>query len=212
MQIPKNRIGYGRLDAPFYFLGMEEAGKPDELETRLRSPDLQDLREAHDGRFGGRYDDLFHATNARLQPTWAKLIRALLVATKGYANNQMIRRTQAHEWGRSSGKTLLLELFPVASPTLSTACYKRDVLPARIRLIRDLVRTHKPRLLIAYGATYAHHYKRIFMDRNDWQPLSPEDPAAGVSCGNVALVPHPIAFGQTNARFERIGRWARQFV
>ena len=212
LQWMEQRVGYGRLDAPYWFVGMEEAGRADEISTRMAAPFVEDLYDAHWGAFGGRYDNLFHPRNASLQRTWAKLIRALLVAKGEAPTLHEIKRYQALRWGRVDGETLLTELYPVASPQLSTDTYKRTLLPSRVRLLRGLFRKHKPHFVIAYGTTYADQFKRVFSDPGTTWRRFADEPEAGEYFRNIAIVPHPTAFHQTNARFDLIGRWARQLA
>jgi len=209
----KTRIGYGHLDAPYWYVGIEEAGKPDERDERMAAPGIEDLHMAHYGKFGGRYNDHFQGSNAKLQPTWANLIRAHLVALGCDAPSlKQIREYQATRWGRSDGDTLLTELYPLASPSFKNNPARTLIRPDRIRFLRDLFAEHCPKFVIADGTTgnTRQHFKEIF-GRTDtkWSPL-PGDPGAGEVSGKVALVVHPVR--QKVDRFCAVGQWARQFV
>lgn len=209
----EKRIGYGRLDAPYWFLGMEERGERDEIFERMQSPYIEDVYDAHATKWGGRYDSLFAGERAKLQSTWKMLIRCLRVAKNGKASESEIRAYQAEQWGRVAGETLVAELYPIASPSLSNDKYKSDLLPARIRLFRELLKTNQPRFVIAYGKPCWDKFKRIFDPGGKviWRGL-PKECGPGLQFRNVALIEHPTAKGQTNDRFNGLGCWARQFV
>lgn len=202
----RKRIGYGDLAGAFWFLGMEEREAGRDRRTAARQAPRRRPRGSPEGiRRAIPPPGLKPVT----QPTWRKLIRTLLVAKNGNADIDEIRAYQAGQWGRIGGETLLAELFPVASPTLSRDRYKERLLACRIELFRGLYRRHRPRLVIAYGKGSWEHYKAIFGGPDTrWLKL-PADCGDGVAHGNVALVQHPTFRGVTNGQFEALGRWAR---
>lgn len=224
------RLGYGDRRARAWFLGMEEACEDVmELPSRIAGGDLEDL-EAALTRIG-RYGDLLEASPA-LQPTWAPLIRAWLVATGvDSPTTDAVRHYQRHRWGRAGSAvaddSLLVELLPLPSPSLhdwpyeglgvgSRRDYQRRWLPSRIELLGRLWREAptSPRVAIAYGRSYWEHYRSIFGLRGrSSETIVTEDPtwAEGYVLpeGGVVLVRHPVAFGSSNARWEALGRWLR---
>jgi hypothetical protein len=68
-------IGYGRLDAPVWFLGMEEAGGGEEnLKVRAQFSQVEDLRSAHFA-LGIRYH---HEGKKCIQPQWGRMADIML--------------------------------------------------------------------------------------------------------------------------------------
>ena len=80
----KQFFGYGRWDAPVWFVGLEEAGAgtPAELHARLTAWDQRGRRELEDAPafYPACGQAQWHGPNAALQPTWRQLIRILLLA------------------------------------------------------------------------------------------------------------------------------------
>lgn len=218
-----SRIGYGTLDAPFWFLGMEEACQAHEIPARLAGNVIEDLREAH-ARIGSQYDRLFRRPRAALQSTWRRLLRTLASAKCLPLRNDVLAEYQATRWGRENGETLLAELFPLPSPKtrdwhyaamnvagltsrkLYYAKHERD----RTNLFWGLYSTKSPRWVVAYGEEHWSRFKAVFRDRAEWEPFA-FAPEWGVHSGNVALVWHPTRPGQADLLWDELGRWARQF-
>lgn len=210
-------FGYGNLQAPFWFIGMEEGGLRhlDEFERRVevwvelgRTP-LVDLFE-----FSRELGPTpWFEPNAPLQRTWRALIRAVLIATDANTSMDAQRWYQANRLGRSDGETALLELMPFPSATTREwpyanlgieSCATRDnygraMSEPRLASIINLVQTHQPRAVVCYG------------NANFWQKrLSLQLSETGLSTGTtgetlVIAAPHPTAPGSTNDRWDRIG-------
>jgi len=219
------RLGYGNRNARAWFLGMEEACEDVmELPSRIAGGALEDLEEALIRI--GRYEHLLDTVPA-LQRTWAPLIRSWLVAssTTEAPKVDAVRSYQRRNWGSAAGDTLLVELLPLPSPSLqdwpyaglgvgTRVEYQRRWLDPRIDLLARLWResTTTPRVAVAYGRSYWKHYRRVFsLPTHDGEPIIGDDPtwARGYTTevGGVVLVRHPVAFGNTNARWESLGRW-----
>lgn len=165
-------IGYGHLEAPVWFLGMEEGGGGEER-IRIQSgfEPIEDLYDAHVTKMGiTRY----HCGNRVLQSTW-KGMSYIMLSLAGISPDQPARRTyQALHLGRSGGDTLVAELMPVAKSTVKEwqyhdliprfrdrQHYYDEVLPMRLLRFATLVRTHNPELIVAYGRSYWQHYQSI---------------------------------------------------
>jgi hypothetical protein len=225
------RLGYGERAARGWFIGMEEACEDAmELPARIAGGALEDL-EAALTRIG-RYADLL-AASPSLQSTWAPLIRAWLVASSmaESPSTSDVRQYQRHRWGRAgmtpAGETLLVELLPLPSPSIqdwpyeglgvgTRREYQRRCLPQRIEMLARLWQesSTKPRVAVAYGKSYWKHYRKVFgLSEQDGEAIITGEPtwAQGyaVADGGVVLVRHPVAFGNSNARWETLGRWLR---
>lgn len=104
--------GYGSYQADYWFVGMEEGGDTvQETNQRLTVWDQRGRREVEDV---AEYHLAFGITHpftekAKLQPTWAKLIRVLLSIEGKPPTKDDMQRYQQQQWARSSGKVCLLE-------------------------------------------------------------------------------------------------------
>lgn len=170
-------IGYGNLDADIWFLGMEEAGGGvDNLRRRLALDPVEDLKVACVDKLGITK----HHTGRRvLQRTWIPMCEVMLRLDGKPTNADSKRNYQAEYLGRrgTAGRTLLLELMPLAKPSIKAwpyeghlhrfpdpETYYRVEKPKRVRLIQDLVALHCPKLIVAYGKGYWPDYKQIAPD------------------------------------------------
>ncbi|MEY4515340.1 MAG: hypothetical protein RLZZ450_7462 [Pseudomonadota bacterium] len=224
-----NRIGYGNLEARYWFVGLEEGcgDALQELEARLQGENLEDIYDAH-RRLPAAHRRLFGDRPA-LQSTWRPLMIALLSAEDRLHGREELRAYQRDRLGRAQSETLLAELFPLPSPSLrhwhyanvaaipelATRTAYHDAWRARrITLLRTLIAKRQPPVIIAYGARSHEDYKRMFTTVR-WTPRF--DDWCETSVANiggrkviVALTPHPVARGNTNSDWETLGRWIRR--
>lgn len=165
-------IGYGNLQAPVWFLGMEEGGGgEDRIRIQSGFEPIEDLRDAHVYKLGiSRH----HCGSRALQSTWNKMCQIMLSLAEIQPDLQTRRIYQAGHLGRLAGDTLLAELMPIAKTSLKTWEYHElipmfrnrqqyydEVLPVRLLKYIELVSLHSPRLIVAYGRAYWHHYQSI---------------------------------------------------
>ncbi len=168
-------IGYGSVAAPVWFLGMEEAGGgEDNLRVRLKFNSIEDLRDA-DLKLG---ITRFHEEKKpKIQRTWRAMSYIMLSRDQLKPTRDSIRKYQSQQLGRSGGSTLLLELMPIPKPRMNSwdyGCllpqfqspddYERIVKPRRVEMIRELIKQHPPRILVAYGKKYWDDFRRLFPD------------------------------------------------
>lgn len=165
-------IGYGNLEGPVWFLGMEEGGGgEDRLRIQAGFEPIEDLYDAHVNKMG---ITRHHCGNRALQSTWKSMCHIMLSLVDIPPDIQKRRTYQAIHLGRKGGDTLIAELMPVAKSTIkdwqyhdliptfqNRQHYFDEVLPKRLIKYTELVRTHRPRLIVAYGRTYWHHYQSI---------------------------------------------------
>ena len=168
-------IGYGRLEAPVWFLGMEEAGGGEEnLRARLEFEPVEDLARAH--RLLGITKH--HEGRKVIQPTWRGMCYVMLKLRGRETDVESIRRYQAERLGRFGGETLLCEMMPIpklrvgsweyeeAIPQFRSAEeYYRRVKPKRESLLRTVIQQNKPRVVVGYGKGYWEAYQRLFLER-----------------------------------------------
>lgn len=225
--------GYGKLEAPIWFIGMEEGGEATDasLSKTLERWEAQNKRPTLDIAAEHAEIDFkfFTGENPPLQPTWKKLIRAALSAfnEEGYSPKlDEMREYQRDIMGRLSGDRTdnamcLLELLPLRSPTAdkwnydqiptaselsylkSRDTYVEEVMPKRILKLSDLIATHKPKAVVFYGKKYSAHYKAIVGNEAMWT----ESEFLKSSNGNTYfyICEHPTARGATNELFHEMG-------
>lgn len=179
-----NFLGYGNLNAPYWFLGMEEGtggATTAEIEKNMKihatfSPVI-DVYEAH-----LLYDYDMTIQN-KFTPVWLQMAY-IVRAMKGNADWEDINQAKEYvrfKLGRKDNETFLTELMPLPSPSLAhwpyesvyptRRQYEAEVLPQRQQLLRALIAEHKPRYLFAYGARNREHYKGI-VEEMHWTSLN----------------------------------------
>jgi len=167
-----NFIGYGRLDADIWFLGMEEAGGGDEnIRTRLKFRSVEDNAEAHK-MLGITY---LHWGKRKIQRTWRGMCYIMLSLEGKEPTIERIRSYQAEKLGRLEGNTLLTELMPIPKPKVrqwdyrelipqfaSREDYYQIVKPRRIKYLGALIEEYNPKVVIGYGKAFWNDYRALF--------------------------------------------------
>ncbi|MCX6078387.1 MAG: hypothetical protein NTW32_02535 [Chloroflexi bacterium] len=167
-----NFVGYGRLDAPVWFLGMEEAGGgEDNLRARLKFRAVEDCAEAH--RILGITKH--HWERRVIQRTWRGMCYIMLKLDNKVNDAESIRNYQAELLGRFGGQTLLVELMPIPKPSIGTWSYEElipqyasredyylKVKPRRLSYLQGLIRENKPQIVVGYGKSYWPEYQALF--------------------------------------------------
>lgn len=213
-------IGYGRLEAPVWFLGMEEGGGGEaRLLIQSGFSRVEDLRDAH-----RKLGILKHHEGRRnLQPVWNKMCEFMLRVEGHPSPTVEDRRTyQAEHLGRTHGNSLLLELLPIPKPSMSAwdypltfpeypdvAAYRRDVIPRRIELVSQLVIDHLPRVIVAYGKEYWPYYRQIlshaqFSERNG--------SLTGVRGDTLMILTHFLSRKEMNGRHVALAHTGREWL
>lgn len=174
-----NFVGYGRLDAPVWFLGMEEAGGgEDNLRARLKFRAVEDCAEAH--RILGITKH--HWVRRVIQRTWRGKCYIMLKLNNKATDVESIRNYQAESLGRFGGQTLLVELMPIPKSSIgawgyeelipqyaSREDYYRKVKPRRLTCLQRLIRENHPQIVVGYGKSYWPEYRALF-DGMDFAP------------------------------------------
>jgi hypothetical protein len=223
--------GYGNLDAPTWFIGMEEAGgELDEIRLRLATwyrrgkKPVEDVADYHLALADvmphlGRN---FRADRPVIQRTWRGLmVLALALQGRSYQREDL-RSFQRNEWGRAGGGELLLELLPLPSPSTShwyygalenlselsdRKRYKAELTPKRVETIRQLIRQHEPKFVVFYGTSYIEHWQDVagtrFEDKRHLPPARFGYAEAGAT--RYLSIPHPTYTGLNTAYFAGLG-------
>lgn len=221
-------FGYGNYRGAYWFIGMEEGGGDTfaEISRRLSVWKQRGRHEVED--LANYHIDLgiphWFAGNARLQPTWAKLIRVLLSTEGKSPTREEVRDYQKWCWARNTGEVCLLELLPLPSPSTQQWLYaQHSELPElanrtryrerwsgpRLQALRQLIATHQPRVVIFYGMSYREYWSAIA--GADLRPV-----LAGEACVHrtaerlFMALKHPATRGVSNAYFHEAGRYLRE--
>lgn len=169
--------GYGRWDAPYWFIGLGEgigpaAGVHERAEawSELQCEGLCDCRSFHLHKLVG--EARFHLDPVRLESTW----RPLMLLLKTFLGEKQIdqvnlRRYQSDCWGIKSCATCVVELFGL--PATNFGAYKalmaklftqaqiEEILQKRIDFLRKKIRENTPRLVVMYGYTAEEQWRKI---------------------------------------------------
>lgn len=166
-------IGYGKLDAKIWFLGMEEAGGGEEnIRARLKFSRVMDCANAHKKILG---ITKFHTGDKTIQRTWRGMCYIMLRRKGKPIDRESIRNYQADYLGRSHGDSLLCELMPIPKPNThawgyetlipqfeSREDYYKKVKPCRVEYLQGLIQEYRPKVVIGYGKGYWPAYRELF--------------------------------------------------
>lgn len=212
-------FGYGSWAAPIWIVGMEEGGGATVAEVTRRlavweqrgGRDLEDLVQYHHAIGVTKHMN----ADARIQPTWAKMIHLLFGARGLPFDTEQVRSFQARDLGRSNGDTCILELLPLPSPNVRTwsyapwnvpylrdrKTYRQHLVPERVERIRARVSTYRPKAVVFLGMSYLEHWQKIA-----GTPLEVQENVA-VAGGDTLYIAvrHPASRGVTNAYFRGVG-------
>lgn len=222
--------GYGNLDAPYWFIGMEEGGgnSLEEISLRLNTWRERGMRVTEDlVDYHLKLEiDQFFGEKPRLQSTWAKLIRVLHVLEGKSTTTDALRMTQGSRLGRSDGYSCLLELLPLPSPStdqwlygIHTSLeflkdrdtYRTALITKRIDQLRAMIQEHAPKVVMCYGTAYRPHWLKIIQSEVETIEVGKHEVQIGSTGVTwVAIVPHPTTMGITNAYFESVGALLRE--
>ncbi len=208
--------GYGRWDAPYWFLGPEAGMSKDGIDSlfaryeswkQLGCAPVVDCEKHHRG-FGFTK---WHRHHPPTQATWRQLIR-LLLAYKGLpADTEAIREYQRTQWGSETGETCVIELSGLAAPSMLEERDRATFLSRRIDQIRQMVREHSPLFVVMYGESHRATWERIADSRFDSNGLC----WMGTTVVAIAVhptAPRPAAKGLVNEYWVSLGRLLQSTV
>jgi hypothetical protein len=209
----RTNYGYGRWDAPYWFIGPEQGMGSHEKDLGLRvrawldlgGLELNDCREFH--RRIGEKRWHYEEPRVSLQRTWRPLILLLMTYLERPADRDNLRRYQRDRWGSADatqGETCAIELSGLAAPSLMGVGDVSLFLPERIDVIRTRIRDHRPELVVMYGD----------MQRASWQAIvSPltfaDDGVLEQGSTTVVCTPHPNKRGLCDAYWVDLGKRLR---
>jgi hypothetical protein len=187
--------GYGRWEAPYWFIGPAQGMGPHEkgLDRRVKawldlgSHELNDCREFH-----CRIDEIrwhFKKPKVQLQRTWRPLMLSMMTFLDRQEDSESLRIYQRDRWGSLAGETCVIELSGLAARSLKESQETGQFLPERIEHIRDKMRSRRPKLVVMYGKK----------QKDSWEKIAgcafPPKPKSFLTVGDtiMAATPHPVS-------------------
>lgn len=172
LELLLNFVGYGKLNADVWFLGMEEAGSGENnIRSRLRFSQVEDCAEAHQILGITKH----HSGKKNIQKTWYGMCYIMLRLAGKETDRESIRNYQADYLGRFQGNSLLLDLMPIPKPNIKAWGYEKlipqfassdeyyeHVKPRRVKYLQRLMSEYCPKVIICYGKMYWQEFKEIF--------------------------------------------------
>jgi hypothetical protein len=216
LEMARRCYGYGRWDAPYWFIGPEE-GMDGHLKERLgawlklgRETGLSDCRTFHEQIGVTKWHR--ETPSARLQPTWKALILLLFAFQGEHPSKDQLRTYQRSRWGSRRGETCVIELSGLPAKNLAEGLAQRGrlftsderdaILQERIKFIRDRINKHKLSLkfVVMYGKGSKVHWEKIA-----GCSLTPD---GVVRSGSIlfAFAPHPQERGRRNEDWKNLGK------
>jgi hypothetical protein len=159
-EMARGSYGYGRWEAPYWFIGPEQGMGDHEREDsesalearvaawiKLGRLDLNDCRKFH-CEIGEKN---WHCKEpVKLQKTWTPLLLTMMKFLDRPEDNESLRAYQRDQWGMLDEETCVIELSGLAAPKLKKA-KANPFLPERIEAICQRMLTHRPELVVMYG-------------------------------------------------------------
>lgn len=181
-------LGYGSLDADYWFVGLEPGGDYDPLFARFWIDSL-DAAPVFDPRLDARTGpNPWFKPSAQPQPTWAPLIETVLGFTE---STEDVLAYQLHRFGCAPplGEVAALELSAFAARgRASRSPHRYTFLDDRIDAIRDAITASHAVFAVFYGTSERKAFGRIVggFDAEGFNRVGE------TLC---ALMPHPNAHG-----------------
>lgn len=219
-----------RLEAWF------NSGKPSTVDLYDYHKKIFDIKNiaSSDSEMAKLFDK--NAKGFKLQKTWAGLIKLQLASEGRYDGKQLssVKAYQNQHLGRSDSENCLLELFPIASPSTGEFAiskfynskllnnrreYKGKLANPRIEKIKQLIKSHRPRVVVFYStdAEYMNYWCRIanidFKKTEEVFEYKKKTVRALSNNGTLFLItPHPTAFGIPNKLWIETGKYIQEVI
>jgi hypothetical protein len=197
--LAKGWYGYGRWNAPYWFVGIEPGG--DELEACVRMwnalgrAELVDIA-VHQEEHG---TDWFGPSVTKAQATWQKLIWLLMYYQGREPDASTVLAYQKTRLGRATEEAALLELS--ALPAYSTAIARPRMLfrAERVNLIRERLLHHQPEFAVFYSPDNGKERRY----RDAWDAIT----------GHTLVRDVPVLVGHTVCvmTYHPNGKWSKDY-
>jgi hypothetical protein len=155
-------FGYGRWEAPYWFVGMEPGGTDDhatyEAWEKLGGTELIDCCAHHLASKNTKW----HGSDfPPMQPTWGRLIELVLGYEGKPADLKAVKAYQRRKWGSLEGDTASLVLSALHAPDLETDVARGLHREQRVATLEKRLKQHAPKFVVFYGKSYADFYASI---------------------------------------------------
>ncbi len=204
-------FGYGRWDAPYWFIGPEQGqGRVEENDLKQRVKawslfgkyELDDCRAFHAQIRATRW----HRDKPALQPTWRPLMILLMAFLGKSTDNEALRTYQRDRWGSRSGETCVIELSGLAASSLKVERPREIFREERIKVIKQRMGENQPKLVVMYGVGELDAWKEI-------SGCAFEKPGIEKRGSTIfSLHQHPVAPGLKNSQWEQAGIELRELA
>jgi hypothetical protein len=191
--------GYGRWDAPYWFIGLEQGGEDNDARAaafaKQQSNGLCDCKDFH-VEIG---EERWHRDYPALQRSWRRLMLLLSSFTGTSSDNDDLRNYQRDHWAMKHGDTCVIELCGLSAKNLSVTIDRKSFLDGRIAVIRRKIVENKPKLVTMYGYGAQKH----------WEALVGRSLTRGEIFARESTVfvfaPHPTSHGPTDVTWKELG-------
>ena len=209
LEMARQCYGYGRWEAPYWFIGPEQGmgrSENNDLKPRVEawrhfgSRQLDDCRDFH----AHIKDNRWHRERPRLQATWRPLLLLMMSFRGRPTGRETLRRYQRDELGRLNGETCVIELSGLAAHSFKIERDREAFREERIKTIREKILQHQPELVVMYGKSEKPHWEAI-----TGQPFPPAN-FLKMGKSKIVFTTHPVTHGLTNSYWEELGRAARK--
>lgn len=171
-----NFIGYGRIDADIWFVGVEEkATSENEIQSRVNFDQVLDSFEAQEMLGVGREEFVRNNFNE----AGAGIAKILLMLGEVIPTEKSIQEYLDHQLGLGTGPALIASLFPLPMKQDQTWQYQdsfpqfvsyddyiNSVKQLRFDLFKELIHFHSPKMVICYGKAGWPLFQELFGEYN----------------------------------------------
>ena len=209
LEMARRSYGYGRWDAPYWFIGPEQgkgqaesSGNSQRVNAwqKLGQNELCDCLDFH-----AKISDMsWHRGRPSLQPTWRPLILLLKTFLNQPSDTESLREYQRDRWGRvKGGETCVIELSGLAAKSSQEQVDRERFREERMRIIGERLRSSKPLFVVMYGLNERLHWESIA-----GMPLV-RDGVVQTGTTIIAFAPHPQDRGRRNSDWKDLGEKLR---
>lgn len=202
-KMARDYYGYGRWEAPYWFIGPEHGQKREEGNDLTRRQEAWEKLGCHQvcdcRQFHEAIDQQDWHRDGRLQPTWRRLILLLMAYLGRPKDREEIRAYQRDQWGSLHGETCVIELLGLAANNFAVSRDRESFVSERMQTIIEKIRTNRPKFVVMYGKRQREKWKQIAGYNLDICEV--------VMCNGTALVmaAHPVSRGMTDSYWSSLG-------
>jgi hypothetical protein len=208
-EMARRCYGYGRWEAPYWFIG------PEQGQALHEHDDLEARCEAWLTLGGGELSDCqafsylirekrWHRETPMLQNTWRRLMLLLMAFLQRPTDNENLKTYQRDRWGRTNDETCVIELSGLPANNFDVPRERGLFRPERISVICERMRTYKPELVVIYGVGT----KKQWTSGGWYSP----DSLRRLQSTILEFTPHPSRPSRKDAYWVAQGQRLRQLV